>query len=186
MRTAHVHLPMNRLFIGIGSNVGDRHRELLDAIKRVATLPDTTVRSASSIYETEPVGGPPQEWYLNCVIEAESGLHPLDLLKALKGIERAMGRKESVRHGPRVVDLDILLYGDLFVEEKDLTIPHRELHKRAFVLIPLLEIDENLIHPCLHKPLKQLLADLGKTPAVKLYPTPPIFHYNDGLREAII
>jgi 2-amino-4-hydroxy-6-hydroxymethyldihydropteridine diphosphokinase len=166
---------MKRLFIGIGSNLGDRGVNIVDAAHRLAALKGVAVHTASSIYETEPVGGPPQGWYLNCVIEALSDIPPRELLRKLKGIEKKMGRGKSVRHGPRVIDLDILLYGDLVIEEKDLTIPHARLHKRPFVLTPLLEIDRDLVHPSLHKPIKELLADLGTGPAVIPFAPPPCF-----------
>lgn len=177
---------MKRLFIGIGSNLGDRGVNIVDAAHRVAALKGVAVHTASSIYETEPVGGPPQGWYLNYVIEALSDIPPRELLREFKGIEKEMGRGKSVRNGPRVIDIDILLYGDLVIEEKDLTVPHEELHRRAFALIPLLEIDGDLVHPTLHKPLKQLLAELGAQPAVKLYTEPPPLVYNDQHRELII
>jgi len=164
---------MSRLFIGIGSNVGDRQANIIGAVRRIAVLPHLTVQSSSSIYETEPVGGPPQGRYLNCVLEALSKTAPRRLLGELKGIEKEMGRRKSVRHGPRVIDLDILLCGDIVLDEDVLKIPHAELHKRAFVLIPLLEIDENLVHPTLHQPLKQLLADCSTRPAVKPFAPPP-------------
>ena len=164
---------MDRLFIGIGSNVGDRRANIIGAVRRIAALPHLTVQSSSSIYETEPVGGPPQGRYLNCVLEAISKTAPRSLLGELKGIEKEMGRRKSVRHGPRVIDLDILLYGDLVIEEKDLTVPHADLHRRAFVLIPLLEIDGNLVHPALHQPLKRLVADCSKCPTVRPFAPPP-------------
>lgn len=165
---------MKRLFIGIGSNLGDRAANITDAVRRVADLPGVAVRAASSVYETEPVGGPPQGRYLNCAVEALSETPPHELLCRLKVIEKDMGRRKSVRHGPRLIDLDILLYGDLVMVEQDLTVPHAELPRRAFALIPLLEIDADLVHPALHRPLKQLLADLGEQSAVKPYSKPPL------------
>lgn len=134
-------------FIGIGSNLehpADRCRE---SVKRLASFPGIKVLRSSALYRTEPVGVSDQEWFINAVAEIRTILPPQELLKALKGIEHAMGRAEGPRWGPRIIDLDILLYGQEVVEEVGLIIPHPELHKRRFVLVPLSELASYAVHP---------------------------------------
>lgn len=126
-----------RAAIGIGSNVGDRERHLENATRKLEAL--GRVVGASSWYETAPVGGPEQGPYLNAVVVIETELEPRELLGALLEIEHQEGRKRRVRWGPRTLDLDILLYDDRLVDEEGLTVPHPELTKRRFALVPLLE-----------------------------------------------
>lgn len=137
----------NICFIGVGSNLGDPLSNCLDAIAHVASLEQTTLTKQSSLYRTEPVGFKDQGWFVNGVIEVKTAHSPRTLLSALKGIEYEMGRKEGQRWGPRLIDLDILFYGQEILNEEALVIPHPELHKRRFVLIPLNEIAAYVIHP---------------------------------------
>ena len=131
---------MNRAFVGIGSNLGNR----LDNLRRAVHLLDdrgVRVLRSSRVYETEPVGGPPQPDYLNAVIEVETGGTARDLLRACLETERALGRVRGERWGPRVIDLDVLTFGAREIDEPDLQVPHPRMHERGFVLIPLLELE---------------------------------------------
>ncbi len=114
----------------------------------------------SSFYETKPVGGPPQPDYVNCVIELDTETEPQSLLEEFKGIELELGRKPGTRWGPRVIDIDILLYGNKVINDSNLKIPHESMHKRIFVLEPLCEISPDFKHPVLRKTIFELLKDL--------------------------
>ncbi|MFN2389528.1 MAG: 2-amino-4-hydroxy-6-hydroxymethyldihydropteridine diphosphokinase [Actinomycetota bacterium] len=132
---------MTEAFIGIGSNVGDRGSFCRRAVAQLDATPGVDVVARSSLWETTPVGGPPQRSFVNIVVRAETTLEARALLDACKAIEARLGREPSDIHwGPRVVDLDILLYGDDKIVEPDLEIPHRLLTQRRFALVPLLEI----------------------------------------------
>jgi len=135
-----------RIYLSLGSNVGDRLANLRAAI---AALPGAgvSVRKISSIYETEPVDLIEQPWFLNCVVEAETNLQPLALLHALRAIEYSMGSKKLVAKGPRIIDLDILLYAEQVIDTPELQIPHPRLSQRRFVLVPLAEIAPTLNDP---------------------------------------
>jgi 2-amino-4-hydroxy-6-hydroxymethyldihydropteridine diphosphokinase len=136
-----------RAFIGLGSNVGDRLWFLQQALKRLRDTADVRVTKTSSVYETEPVGPAGQAWFLNAVVEVETSLSPLALLDQTQMIERGLGRDTTYRWGPRTIDLDILLYDDIQIKTATLEIPHAELCHRAFVMIPLLELDPDLRLP---------------------------------------
>jgi 2-amino-4-hydroxy-6-hydroxymethyldihydropteridine diphosphokinase len=138
-----------RAFIGLGSNLGDREENLRQALRALDATPGVQVVQASSVYETEPVGGPAQPDFLNAVVEVETVLGPRALLEACMTIERALGRDRSTeqRWGPRVIDLDVLAMGDLVVTDPDLEIPHPRLAERAFVLVPLAEIAPGVVIP---------------------------------------
>lgn len=139
---------MTTSYIGIGSNVGDRPDFCRKAVKALDSAEGIRVTSVSSIYETAPLGGPPQRSFINVAAKIETELQPRDLLEACKRIEQRLGREPSdIRWGPRVVDLDILLYGAEKVSEPDLEIPHARLKERRFALVPLLEIDPDLTDP---------------------------------------
>ena len=129
------------VYLGLGSNLGDRLANLGRAVRLLARRPGLRVVRSSRVYETEPVGGPPQADYLNAVLEAETQLSPRELLAACLGVEEAMGRVRAERWGPRVIDVDVLTYDDLEIDEPDLTVPHPRMHERGFVLIPLGELD---------------------------------------------
>ncbi len=128
-------------YLGLGSNLGDRLANLARAARLLAGQPGVRVVRSSRVYETEPVGGPAQPDYLNAVLEAETALRPRELLAACLGVEEAMGRVRGERWGPRVIDVDLLTYDDLEVDEPDLVLPHPRMHERGFVLIPLAELD---------------------------------------------
>jgi 2-amino-4-hydroxy-6-hydroxymethyldihydropteridine diphosphokinase len=151
-----------RAYIGLGSNVGEREENLVRAISLLDSSPGIRVLRQASLYETEPVGVEAQPWFFNTVVEVEAELAPGELLRRLKEIEKALGREDRGRWGPREIDLDLLLYGDLVMEEDGLVLPHPELHRRRFVLEPLCELAPELIHPRLGRPLRELLAGLDE------------------------
>ena len=122
--------------------MGDRKKHIEDAIEKLKNIEGVEVKRVSSIYETEPVGGPKQGKYLNGAIEIETGLGPRELLGKLQDIEKKLGRKKTVKNGPRTIDLDILLYGDNKIDEPDLKIPHPNMREREFVMKPIKEIYE--------------------------------------------
>ena len=137
---------MANVFIALGSNQGDRNANIRSALQLLAERKIEIIKQ-STIRETDPVGGPPQGKYLNCVLQIHTELEACKLLKVLKDIEIKIGRKETIRNGPRVIDLDILLYDELKINEKDLIIPHPRMFQREFVLTPLREIAPE--HPTL-------------------------------------
>ena len=162
-------MPTSRLvYIALGSNVGDRAAMLARAIEEMKRAGLRVLRR-SSLYETEPVGGPPQPWFLNAVVEAETELTPQRLLHALQEIERAMGRQRSVAFGPRTLDLDILFDGESVMRNGELEVPHPRLAQRRFVLAPLAELAPQLIHPVLHKTVAELLAETSDHAQVRLW-----------------
>lgn len=127
-------------FLGIGSNLGNRQKNIKLAIEKIEQLKDTRVVKVSKIIQSKPVGGPPQRSFLNGAIKIKTRLSPVKLLKALKKIEKELGRKNSTKFSPRTIDLDILLYGNKIINRKNLIIPHPRMFKRKFVIKPLLEI----------------------------------------------
>lgn len=156
---------MTIAYIGIGSNEGDRFTNLYNSIGLL--VQECDIKQISTVYETEPEGFADQPDFLNCVVEVSTELRPQQLLQALKSIEMMMGRAPSFLNGPRVIDLDILLYGDEVIDTSELTVPHPRMHERAFVLVPLKEIAPDCVHPVLHKMIKSLLSELKNGGVVK-------------------
>ena len=156
-----------KAYIGIGSNLGEREQAIRAALDALAALPDTTLTRSSSLYDTEPVGGPDQPDFLNAVAELDTDLAPRQLLWNLMRIELRLGRVRTVRWGPRTIDLDLLLAGELVIDEADLKVPHPELTRRSFVLVPLVELDPLLRHPVSGETLLQILSRLETRPPVK-------------------
>jgi 2-amino-4-hydroxy-6-hydroxymethyldihydropteridine diphosphokinase len=156
------------VYLSLGSNMGDREGNLRDAI---AELPHAgaAVTKLSSFYETEPVDLREQPWFLNCALQATTEVPPLDLLRALRTIESRMGSKKLVPKGPRLIDLDILLYGDETIDTPELQVPHPRMLSRKFVLIPLAEIAPNLKHPSWKETASRLLADLPDSSVVRRF-----------------
>lgn len=148
------------VYIGIGSNIGNRQANCKIAIEGLKNK-GIVVRKASSMYETEPWGLKEQPRFINMAVEAETGFSPDELLRAIKDIEKEMGREEIVKWGPRIIDLDILLYDDIVIDVEHLHIPHPLLHKRDFVLIPMSEIAPDKVHPALKKSVRQLKEELN-------------------------
>jgi len=145
-------------YIGLGSNMGDKTANCRMAVERLADA--GRIISVSSFYYTEPVGYKEQEDFINAVAILETTLPPAELLAICHAIEDRLGRRRTVRWGPRTIDLDILLYGDLVLNRPDLVIPHPLMSMRRFVLAPLVEIAPEVIHPVLHKSMIQLLHEL--------------------------
>lgn len=148
-----------KVYLGLGSNMEDRERHLREAIRLLRETEQFTVKRISRFFETEPVGMQDERLFLNGVLEGETTLSPHDLLLELKIIEKKVGRTRREKGAPREIDLDLLFYGDLVLEEEALMIPHPRLHERDFVLVPLSELNENLRHPKLKKSIKALLLE---------------------------
>jgi len=146
--------------VALGSNLGDREDNLRRAITEMISRGTMSVIAMSSVYETQPMYYENQDWFLNCVVAVQTNLKPSALLKCLQAIELGLGRQRNVKFGPRVIDLDILFYGDETVSEPGIEIPHPRLAERPFVLIPLNEIRPKLIHPVFGKSVSELLASL--------------------------
>ncbi len=155
-------------YLCLGSNLGDKKKNLNRALKEIKNLKSVEVLKTSSIYETEPVGFKDQGWFLNAVIKIKTKLPPLSLLYLLQGIERKLGRVRGKRWGPRKVDLDILLYDNTILKDEKLTLPHPQMHKRRCVLIPLVELGSRWKHPALHLTPKMLLQKIKTGQEVKL------------------
>ena len=151
---------MTKVYAGLGSNLGNKRENIVRAIDRIDAHEGICIKEKSGLYNTTPVGGPPQSDYVNCVIGLETAIEPQILLKEFKEIEIELGRKPGVRWGPRVVDLDILLYGDRIVNDHNLKIPHERMHERAFVLEPLCEISPGIKHPVSGITISELLEKL--------------------------
>ncbi len=148
----------DNVFISIGSNLGKRVSNIRRSIEGLGKTPlEISVAGKSSFYETEPWGNQKQGLFINCVVEIKTILSPQALLARLKEIEAFLGRTTNERWGPRTIDLDIIFFGRSVVNEKDLMIPHPELHKRAFVLKPLSELCPGFIHPLLGLSVEELL-----------------------------
>ena len=187
------------VYLGLGSNIGDREANLRDAIERIRAL-GLKIKSASSLYETGPVGFTDQPWFLNQVIEttmparlaSEQGPVPGDpetiamirgeaLLSELLKIEHEMGRERTITNGPRVIDIDLLLFGDMiiehskedeewpFIDRTDVIVPHPRMHLRRFVLEPLCEIAPEVVHPVLKKTCYEMLASVDDGSVVRIY-----------------
>lgn len=150
---------MATVYIGIGSNIGDRRTNCINAVK-LMNESGIVVTKESSVYETQPWGMKEQPLFINMAVIAETDLSPESALAALKCIEKEMGREESSRWGPRRIDLDILFYDDRIITEKDLCIPHPLLQQREFVLLPLFEIAPDKWHPVLKKTVRRLREEL--------------------------
>lgn len=164
------------VFIGFGSNVGDRIDFCDRAVTLLSLLPHSRPRGVSLLYETEPVNdgaSPGDGWFLNGVVQLETDITPQSLISLLREIERSLGRDEDNRSGPRTIDLDILFYGERVIDEPGLIVPHPRLHQRRFVLMPLSELDPLWVHPTRRQTVSQMLAEIKSQPAVRLlFPQP--------------
>lgn len=149
-------------YLSLGTNMGDKKKNLLEAIEKINTLENTKVTSESSILETEPFGYTEQDMFLNACIEIKTLFTPQELLEKLLAIELEMGRVRTIKWGPRVIDIDILFFDDEIIQDKNLCIPHSWICERMFVLEPLCEIAPNLVHPLERKPITTLKRILEK------------------------
>lgn len=150
---------MTRVFLGLGSNQGDREAHLAHAVARLAGA--TRLTGLSSVYETDPVGFADQPPFLNMVVRLETDREPDDLLRLTRAIEAERGRVRRFRDAPRTLDVDILLFGERRLDSDDLTVPHPRMHGRAFVLVPLLELEPTLAEPATGRPYARLLEAAG-------------------------
>jgi 2-amino-4-hydroxy-6-hydroxymethyldihydropteridine diphosphokinase len=161
-------------YLSLGSNLGNREGNLQEAARQLQAL--GRVAAVSSFYETEPVEFTEQPWFLNCAVALETGLSPQELMTAILGIEKAMGRQRAQKKGPRVIDIDILLFRDVALDSAEVTIPHPAMHERRFVLEPLAEIAPEARHPVLNKTIRELRDALPSGAEVrKLKNQPRIF-----------
>ena len=159
---------MSTVYLGLGSNLGDRLGNLAAGLKSLAPA-GLAVEAVSSVWETEPVGGPPQPPYLNGAARLRTRLSPRAVLEAVQAAEVAAGRRRTLRYGPRPLDLDILLFDDAVIAEPDLAIPHPRLAERRFVLAPLAEIAPDAVHPVLRRSVRALLAECADPHRVEIY-----------------
>ncbi len=155
----------NTVFIGLGTNLGDRQENLARALEYIKKIIE--IENLSSIYETQPVGYEDQGWFLNMVIKGSTNLSARQLLAKLQAIEAKMGRARIINKGPRIIDLDILFYSNEIIVSDDLRVPHPEIQNRHFVLRPLNEIAPDFIHPKLHKDISNLFNNLRQDKQVK-------------------
>ncbi|MBI3769236.1 MAG: 2-amino-4-hydroxy-6-hydroxymethyldihydropteridine diphosphokinase [Deltaproteobacteria bacterium] len=160
---------MHRIYIGLGSNLGDRKANIREAEEKLAALPETRIVKASSLYESEPHGNA-KTWFVNSVLEIETEFEADELLKRTRAIESAMGRKrvKGKRWGSRIIDLDLLLFDSQTINKRNLKIPHPEMHKRRFVLLPLSELAPHVTHPQLGTTISELLGGVKDPKRVAL------------------
>ena len=161
-------LEIENIFLGLGSNQGDRELNLKNSIKLLNSRVGK-VLNFSGIYESEPWGVKNQNYFLNQVIEIETHIDPNDLLNICKNIEYDMGRKPGIKWGKRVIDIDILYYRSKVINQKKLIIPHKLMHERKFVMIPLNDLNENHLHPILKISNKEILNKCADSCKVKYY-----------------
>ncbi|MBK9942082.1 MAG: 2-amino-4-hydroxy-6-hydroxymethyldihydropteridine diphosphokinase [Kouleothrix sp.] len=160
-------MKLHTVYIGLGSNLGDRVAYLREAVQRLGAV--MTIAKASRLYVAAPLGYVRDDAFINAVVSGTTTLKPLELLEMLQAIEGAMGRRPGVQYGPRPIDLDILFYDAVQIETRKLTIPHPRIHQRAFVLKPLAEIAPNHMHPVLYYTASQLLQDAEDAEQVQIF-----------------
>ena len=154
------------VYLALGSNMGNRLSNLKAAV--VNLTPQMTVKQKSSVYETPPWGFTEQDAFLNQVVKVTTYLEPEALLRHLKRMETALGRVPNFQNGPRVIDIDILFFGNMIINTPPLVVPHPRLHERAFVLVPLAEIEPDFVHPILQRPINKILEDVDRS-EIKLF-----------------
>jgi 2-amino-4-hydroxy-6-hydroxymethyldihydropteridine diphosphokinase len=152
-------------YLSLGSNVGDREGNLRQAIRALAGV--GPVKAVSSFYETEPVDFVDQAWFVNCAVAIESRVGPERMMAELLRVEREMGRERIQRRGPRIIDIDILMFGERIVDSPDLKIPHPAMQRRRFLLAPLADIAPEARHPLMNRTVRELLAELPEGQVVR-------------------
>ena len=165
--------PPPPLYVALGTNLGDRERNLARGVKGLEAH-GLRITARSSVYETEPVGGPPQGPYLNAVVQADTALDARRVLSSCLEVEREVGRVRGEPNAPRTLDLDLLLFGDLVVRAPGFTVPHPRMHERRFVLVPLAEIAPGVRHPVLRLTAAEMAARCPDSAAVALYGPPEL------------
>jgi 2-amino-4-hydroxy-6-hydroxymethyldihydropteridine diphosphokinase len=160
-------MKVSTVYIGLGSNLGDRVAYLREAVQRLRAI--ITIEKVSRLYVAAPLGYVRDDAFVNAVMQAKTTLKPIELLEMMQGIEMAMGRRPGVQFGPRPIDLDMLFYDAIQMETRKLTVPHPLIPQRAFVLKPLSEIAPNLMHPVLYYTVSQLLQDADDADQVQIY-----------------
>jgi dihydroneopterin aldolase/2-amino-4-hydroxy-6-hydroxymethyldihydropteridine diphosphokinase len=159
------------VYLSLGSNIGDKSGAIDHAIDMIAKISGTSIVAKSSVYKTAPWGNIYQDEFLNLVIGINTQLEPKDLLEELLAIEHKMGRVRKGKNSPRIIDIDILFFGSLIINQPNLVIPHPRMHLRNFVLIPMNEIAPELVHPVLKKSIKELCTDSkDKSRVIKITP----------------
>lgn len=165
---------MSKAWIGIGSNLGDRLDYIRQALGFMDALPETSVLRVSSVYDTEPEGNASQPRYLNAVAEVETAFEPREFLRKLGDIEERCGRVRREVWGPRTLDLDLLIFGDLVIESEELTVPHPRASNRAFVLVPMAELEPWLVVPGIGETVTTIIGRLGDvTGQIRIWGSPP-------------
>ena len=164
---------MSKAYLSIGSNLGDRLSNIQQAVRLLTSDNNITLLRASSFYETQPWGVSSQNWFINAAIAVETGLSPIELLRVCQNIEAKLGRirEGKPKWSERVIDIDILFYDDLVFKNEILEIPHKYVHKRAFALVPMIEVNANLVHPIFNKNIIELHEALENPEDVFLYGT---------------
>lgn len=171
-------MTQKQIFLGLGSNIGDRLNYLKEAVKRISSLPNTKIRKHSSVYETAPVGYSEQDNFLNMVVEISTDLNPIAFFKEMQKIEKSLGRIRKVKWGPRVIDIDILYWGSEILNTKSLQIPHAEIENRRFVLVPLNEISPDFKTPHQRQAIGELLENVQDDSWVELFLAKENFEIN--------
>lgn len=160
---------MSAAFLGLGSNIGERISYIEKALEEIQKIPGTQILALSSIYETEPWGEITQEDFLNSVVEIDTALSAENLLKELKNIEKNLGRTENKKWSEREIDIDLLFYGNEIIEKDFMQVPHSQIEKRKFVLVPMNEIAPGFVHPVLNKTISALLSETTDDLNVRKY-----------------
>lgn len=167
---------MNKAYVGLGSNIGDRIGYIQQAVKMLGEYEGVSIVKASSFYETEPYGVKEQNWFVNAVVELDVQVTPIELLRICQDIEQNLGRDRSAGYqkwGPRSIDLDVLLYNDEQIDDDLLIVPHLGTYDRAYCIVPMLEIARDLVHPVLNKTMSDVHSALKDVDEVYLYGTRP-------------
>tara|TARA_B100001971_G_C18206232_1_gene547785 strand:- start:487 stop:987 length:501 start_codon:yes stop_codon:yes gene_type:complete len=157
---------MNLVYLSIGTNLGNKIENLKNAISRLSSI--VTINSISSVYETEPLNVQKQDNFLNIAIEVQTNFSPLELIEKLKKIESEMGRVLSESNKPRIIDIDIIFYNSIILDEVRIQVPHPRAHKRAFVIFPIMDLNPAFVHPILNKSLMEISKNLSNQRISKL------------------